>query len=69
MDKFAYFELYYLNLQLISADIRVNNPAYMAWEATERSHFDQYGNFKYKEYTTFRRVKYRWNLKRLPTKR
>lgn len=69
MDKFTYFELYYLNLQLISADIRVNNPAYMAWVATEKEHFDMFGKPKYKEYTTFRKVKYRWNLKRLPTKR
>jgi len=69
LDKFTYFELYYLNLQLISADIRVSNPAYMAWVATEQTHYDQYGKPRYKRYGTFKIIKHRWNKAKFPTKR
>lgn len=69
MDKFDYFELYYLNLQKLSANIRVSNPAFQAWEQTEEYYFELMGVHKYKNYKVFKIIKHRWNKLKFPTGR
>lgn len=57
MNIHQYFKRYYINLQNLSSDHEIPNPAYLAWVMTEDEHLQIVGKRRYKDYNCFRVVK------------